>query len=134
MASHSLSSLGYSFLVPAITHFHFQGKSSLSLAFSLIHKPITKGVTVRSMGSSASSPNQNSSLKGLIFFFNNHLLLNFICNFLNISPTPCFNFNFFRLGVTFCWFSLYNRNPGNAFLKDFYCLFLQSRVIFVEFS
>ncbi|XP_057515936.1 peptide methionine sulfoxide reductase B1, chloroplastic [Amaranthus tricolor] len=63
MASHSLSSLGYSFLVPAITHFHFQGKSSLSLAFSLIHKPITKGVTVRSMGSSASSPNQNSSLK-----------------------------------------------------------------------
>ncbi|CAO2836451.1 unnamed protein product [Amaranthus hypochondriacus] len=63
MASHSFSSLGNSFLVPAKTHFHFQGKSSLSLGFSLIHKPITKTITVRSMGASASSPNQNSSLQ-----------------------------------------------------------------------
>ncbi|KMS98133.1 hypothetical protein BVRB_4g095210 [Beta vulgaris subsp. vulgaris] len=54
MASHSLSSLSFSTLLPSKTHFNFQPKSTFFL--SLKNKPTINKLAVHAMGTSASSP------------------------------------------------------------------------------
>lgn len=79
MASHSLSSLSFSTLLPSKTHFNFQPKSTFFL--SLKNKPTINKLAVHAMGTSASSPTPDN-LQGLFFIF--------FCLFISLK---CFNYS-----------------------------------------